>query len=123
MVGGIITTRSTWRWVFWFNIPIAGFVLVLLFVFCPDFKYQQRISWKQFDLVGCIIYLSACVLLITGLQEAGSGSIKWDSAAFIVCMVLAGLAFVGFGFWIAYYDNPIFPPGLLTRRILFSTIM
>jgi hypothetical protein len=129
VVGGVITTRSTWRWVFWFNIPVAGFILALMLFFCPDFKYQGRMSWKQFDFFGCFIYLATCVLLITALQEAGAGSINWDSAAFIVCMIMAGLTFIGFALWVAFlsrgthYTIPLFPARIVKHRIMLPTIM
>lgn len=129
MVGGIITTRSTWRWVFWFNIPVAAFILAQMLLFCPDLNNQGRMNWKQFDFCGCVIYLSTCVLLITALQEAGAGSIKWYSAAFIVCIILAALAFIGFALWIAFlsrgthYTMPLFPARIVKHRIMFSTVM
>ncbi|EED14464.1 MFS multidrug transporter, putative [Talaromyces stipitatus ATCC 10500] len=129
VIGGVITTHSTWRWVFWFNIPVVGTILVPMIVFCPDFKYQGRMKWRQFDFIGCLIYLVTCVLLITALQEAGAGSIAWQSAAFIVCMILAGLAFVGFASWIAFLSGgkhstmPLFPARIIKHRIMLSTVM
>lgn len=129
MIGGVITTHSTWRWVFWFNIPVVGFILVPMIVFCPDFKYQGRMSWRQFDFIGCFIYLASCVLFITALQEAGAGSFSWKSAAFIVCMILAGLTFIGFALWIAHLSGgssstmPLFPARIVKHRIMLSTVM
>uniref|UniRef100_A0A093VGU8 Multidrug resistance protein 3 n=1 Tax=Talaromyces marneffei PM1 TaxID=1077442 RepID=A0A093VGU8_TALMA len=129
VVGGIITTYSTWRWVFWFNIPIGGTILVFLLLFCPDFKYRGRITWKQFDFFGCLIYLASCTLLITALQEGGSGSISWTSAAFIICVILAGVIFTCFAAWIAYLSRrkhsvmPLFPMRIVTHRIMLSTIL
>ncbi|EED18637.1 efflux pump antibiotic resistance protein, putative [Talaromyces stipitatus ATCC 10500] len=129
VVGGIITTHSTWRWVFWFNIPISGTILLLLLLLCPNIKYQGRITWKQFDLFGCLIYLASCTLLITALQEGGSGSMNWNSAAFIACMILAGVIFASFALWIAYLSKgkhstiPLFPARIVTHRIMLSTIL
>jgi hypothetical protein len=100
-----------------------------MIVLCPDFRYQGRMSWKQFDFIGCFIYLATSVLLITALQEAGAGSIEWYSAAFIVCMILAGLTFIGFALWIAFlsggthYTMPLFPARIVKHRIMLSTVM
>lgn len=87
------------------------------------------VSWKQFDFLACVLYLTTCVLLITALQEAGAGSIKWNLAAFIVCMLLAGLEFIRFALWITilsrgkHYAIPLFPARIVKHQIMLLTVM
>jgi MFS family permease len=41
-VGGIIVQRTTWRWVFYINLPVGGFSLVLLFLFLHTISAIQH---------------------------------------------------------------------------------
>ena len=99
--------------------PSAPIAILFLF-FCPDFKHRGSITWKQFDLLGCLTYLASSEL-ITTLQESGGESIVWSSAAFIVCMILAGVTFAYFAGWISWSPKrehsiiPLFPTRTVTR--------
>lgn len=109
------------------HIPSAPIAIPFLF-FVPISNTRGRVTWKQFDLLGCLTYLASSVL-ITTLQESGSGSIVWSSAAFIVCMILAGVTFAYFAGWISWLSKRehsivlLFPTRTVTRRIMLSTIL
>ena len=128
-IGGVITTQSTWRWVFWFNIPCASFIVAVMLFACPNLKTPGSFSWKQFDFVGCVLYIAGCVLAIFALQEAGTGTIAWDSATFIVCFVISGIAFSILAIWITYLSRrdrlikPLFPIRIVTHRVMLATIL
>ncbi|PYH96079.1 MFS general substrate transporter [Aspergillus ellipticus CBS 707.79] len=129
MIGGGIRTHSTWRWVFWFNVPCGGFATILMLLACPTIHTPGTITWRQLDVLGCALYLAASVLAILALQEAGEGTFDWDSAAFIVCIIVAGLAFCALVAWIALLSRkkrsiaPLFPTRILGRRAILATIL
>ncbi|KAI5307058.1 hypothetical protein KEM56_005236 [Ascosphaera pollenicola] len=75
-LGGVIVTHSTWRWVFWFNVPCGGFIIILMLIFCPNFDTFGKIKWTQLDLLGCALYIAVSFLPIYALQQAGAGTVS-----------------------------------------------
>ncbi|KAI5288131.1 hypothetical protein KEM54_005452 [Ascosphaera aggregata] len=128
-LGGVIVTHSTWRWVFWFNVPCGGFLIILMLIVCPDFNTFGKIKWTQLDIIGCALYIAVSFLPIFALQEAGAGTFQWSSAPSIVCFVFTGLCLIGLCFWIPYLSNrkgnisPLFPAHIAISRVMVSTIM
>ncbi|PWY68668.1 MFS general substrate transporter [Aspergillus heteromorphus CBS 117.55] len=128
-IGGVISTHSTWRWVFWFNIPCGGLILIIMLLVCPTIHTPGNITWRQLDVLGCALYLAASVLAILALQEAGAASFAWDSAAFIVCFVVAGLATCALAAWVVFLSHrqrsvaPLFPARILGHRAMLMTIL
>ena len=61
-VGGLITTWFSWRWVFYFNVPIGVLGIVLVSFFIPDTKPEETapLDWRGFVLTGvslsCLMY-------------------------------------------------------------------
>lgn len=128
-LGGIITTQSTWRWVFWFNIPCGALILVLTLIAWPDMHTAGRLSWRQLDFFGCLLYVAASCLLVFALQQAGAGTYAWSSSTIIACLVVSGIAALVFGIWIWYLSAkeraiaPLFPARIITNRIMLSSIL
>jgi MFS family permease len=128
-IGGVITTHSTWRWVFYFNLPCCGFVIALILVSWPKTPSPGRITLRQLDLVGCLLFIIASVPLVFALQEGGAQVYAWDSAAVVVCLVLSGAAMVVLGVWIWHFSKPnrsivpLFPQKIVTHRIMFANLM
>lgn len=128
LIGGVITTQSSWRWVFLLNVPCGVVLLVVIFFSWPNKRGLTHISWKQLDYFGAFLFLAASILLVFALQEGGTGLRPWDSPTIIVCLVFSIVFFVGFAGWISYFTyrpkslSPIFPAYLLTRRVMATVI-
>ena len=128
-IGGIITTHATWRWVFYFNLPCCGFVIALILVSWPKTPSPGRITLRQLDLMGCLLFIVASVPLVFALQEGGAQVHAWKSAAVVVCLVLSGTAIVVLGFWIWFFSKPnrrivpLFPQKIVAHRIMFANLM
>ncbi|KAL9622620.1 MAG: hypothetical protein Q9160_003117 [Pyrenula sp. 1 TL-2023] len=112
-LGGVITTQSTWRWVFWFNIPCGIVIIVLALIAWPKMYTAGRLSWRQLDFLGCFLYVAASTLLVFALQQA----------------VIAGIASVIFGVWIWFLSSkertfaPLFPTRIITHRVILANIL
>lgn len=116
VLSGAITddhTSSTWRWIFYMNVPIGGIALVLFTIAWPRDKSQKSFTRKALlsvDLLGSLLLLAASVLLIFALQEAGAFIYAWNSAIIISCLVASAVAFVAFVVWQEWLDiHPNFP--------------
>lgn len=115
LLGGIISDRTTWRWIFFMNGPIVAVAMVLLFVAMPALKdgKSNRERIRGFDGVGGLLSVCWPVPLIFALQEAG-GAYKWSSGVIIGTLTVAIVLFIAFGLyetWVTYKTprDPIFP--------------
>ncbi|KAJ5200002.1 Major facilitator superfamily domain general substrate transporter [Penicillium cf. griseofulvum] len=92
-VGGIIVQRTTWRWVFYINLPVGGFALVLLFLFLHT-NYQRETTFseriKRIDYIGNFLIMGSTAAILCALTYGGS-RYAWGSWEIIVPLVL-GLA-------------------------------
>ncbi|KAE8449578.1 hypothetical protein EG329_007908 [Mollisiaceae sp. DMI_Dod_QoI] len=97
-IGGAIGEFSTWRWVFWINIPIcvisiAGLIFAL--------HLHQEISslrskLARIDYLGIAVFVAGTTLLLYGLTTGGTTS-PWRSAAVIAPLVIG---IVGLGVFV-----------------------
>ena len=78
IIGGVLTTNATWRWCFYINLPIGGFVIavVLFHLNLPQSRDDKRSlpfyeKLAGLDLVGTAFLIPAIVLLLLGLQWGG----------------------------------------------------
>lgn len=67
-VGGFITTFSSWRWIFFLNIPLGLLGLVLVAVFMVNHKAEAR---RSFDTPGFILSGVGLGSLLFGLDQLG----------------------------------------------------
>ncbi|KAI9778082.1 MAG: hypothetical protein M1839_008386 [Geoglossum umbratile] len=133
IVGGAITTTTTWRWVFYFNIPPGAAIIVLVILIFPANVGPLPISRQTLayvDYPGIILSLAGSVLLIFGLEQGGT-VYQWTSSAIVAAFTFAGFSFTAFALWewmISYQIIttsmlPVFPARLITRRVFGSIIL
>src|SRR5258708_2147461 len=77
-LGGLITTYSSWHWIFLLNVPIgvAGLGLALILIPNSRGEGRGRFDWSGFALTGL-----ASFSLMYSLEAIGRGRIDWFVAA------------------------------------------
>ncbi|KAI1125671.1 drug resistance transporter [Nemania abortiva] len=135
ILGGLISERSTWRWVFLLNVPAGAVSVVILYLAIPGhFPYQgldftkKGLSWKVVDFAGVFLMSAALALTITGLEEAAS-TLTWTSAATLGPLVASGPA------WVAFFlsqrhasrpgsvKQPMFPWRFTRNRVIIGLLL
>ncbi|EPE30634.1 MFS general substrate transporter [Glarea lozoyensis ATCC 20868] len=122
LLGGVFTDLVTWRWCFYFNLPVGGATaLAMIFFFHPtarhallDKSFFYRVM--ELDLAGNVILLGACVMLFTALQLT-EDRVPWSSARVIGLLAGSGMTFItfiGWQWWKA--DGALMPPRILKQR-------
>jgi MFS family permease len=96
--GGLIVEDSTWRWVFYLNLPIGSVALVLLVVFLKvrwnkDVSYATKLT--SIDWVGNIIFIAAICSILIALSWAGA-VYPWTSYRILVPLIVGLVGLAGF---------------------------
>nr|A0A7L8UVD5.1 RecName: Full=MFS-type efflux transporter ffsH; AltName: Full=Cytochalasans biosynthesis cluster protein ffsH [Aspergillus flavipes]QOG08945.1 FfsH [Aspergillus flavipes] len=104
IIGGALTDNTTWRWVFYINLPMGGAALVLLVLFL-QVKWKKELSTrdrlKRIDVVGNAILVGATFSILYALTYGGT-RYPWSAANIVAPFVLG---FVGLGIFIAWESN------------------
>ena len=87
-LGGFITTYSTWRWIFYLNVPlgVAALVLALWWV-----KNEREIDSRPFDWLGFALAGTSCIAFMYSLELMGRQTSQWAQVGmFLGYSLLAG---------------------------------
>jgi EmrB/QacA subfamily drug resistance transporter len=68
-VGGLIVDNTTWRWIFFINVPAGGFALLIAFVTLPR---AERAREHSIDYIGGALLAAGTGLLLVGLTWGGA---------------------------------------------------
>ena len=83
---------------------------------------------RRIDFPGFFLFLSACLLLVCALQEAGT-DYSWSSPLIISFLIISGVLWAAFLGWqrvIEYQDTireAVFPWRFMTNRVLMGTLL
>ncbi|ROV94831.1 hypothetical protein VPNG_09319 [Cytospora leucostoma] len=95
VIGGFLTTRTTWRWCFYLNLPIAAIAMTLLYFNLH--LHNPRTSIRQglaaVDWVGSFLIISATLMILLGI-EFGGITFPWSSPT-IICLLVFGVVTAG----------------------------
>ena len=127
IIGGAFTSRLTWRWCFYMNLPVGATTIaavIALFQAQSSSSQDKDVTNKQkiqsLDLVGVGLLLVPVALLLLALQWAGT-VVAWSSARTIGLLVGAGAGAVMFCWWEAHRrDRALVPPGIFNRTVVAS---
>lgn len=126
ILGGAITSHTTWRWVFYLNLPPGVVISILVIAVFPRNAGPLPTTWatiQGIDFIGIATSLAGSVLLIFALESGGT-FYAWDSGTIVACFVVAALCFIAFGTWQWFLCRsslnrrilPLFPTNLVTQR-------
>ena len=67
-LGGFITTYSSWRWIFYLNVPLGAVATGLAMLWTDN---ERENSGRTFDWLGFALAGSACVAFMYRLELMG----------------------------------------------------
>ncbi|KAK1776913.1 major facilitator superfamily-domain-containing protein [Copromyces sp. CBS 386.78] len=125
ILGGTFTSKVTWRWCFYINLPISGVgMAILAFVLkLHNPRTPIRQGLKAVDWFGSLTIVGGTLMILLGL-EFGGVTYPWKSAT-VICLIVFGIVMIGiFGVieWkVAEY--PVIPMRLFKRRASVASLL
>jgi EmrB/QacA subfamily drug resistance transporter len=118
-LGGWLTEIISWRAVFYINIPVGSFALMLAWFFIP--KDREQNTREPFDIPGAILFLAGLVALLLALNQGHAWG--WVSPGILGLFMLSSILLSIFVFIEKRKKVPLLDLSLFKDRIFsFSVI-
>lgn len=120
-IGGAFS-ESTWRWLFYLNVPLTAVATVLVFVFLhvksPRADFRTRMG--RIDWIGNTLVIAATTSTIIALTWGGV-RYPWDSYKVLVPLILGIVGLIAFFIYEGFVPSePVVPWELLKHRTSLS---
>ncbi len=116
LLGAAIVNVTTWRWVFYVNIPVGLAGLVLLLAALGPIRPERKGS---FDIPGAGLLVGWVGSLMFALIEVSEGGWAWTDPR-VITLLTAAVVLVGVFVWweTTRASDPLVPLRLFSRRIV-----
>ena len=91
LLGGLLTSELSWRWIFFVNLPIGVLAILITLTRVREFRPPKA---RRIDVPGLIIFSPGLFALVYGLIEAGRDS--WGSTHVIVALIASAVLLTAF---------------------------
>ncbi|MDI6498624.1 MFS transporter [Leuconostoc suionicum] len=112
VIGGIITQFLNWRWIFFINIPIILFALIIGYIMF-DFT-EHQFQNQAFDVLGSSLSILFLLSLTTFLTQGRSWG--WTSTTSTLFIFASVIFFILFVLQELHTKNPMIPLKLFKNR-------
>ncbi len=118
LLGSFIVSVTTWRWVFYVNLPIGIASMVVLAFALGPLRSEVR---GRLDVLGALWLTGWVSALMLPLVEIAEGSWAWTTPASIGLLASAAVLLALFVIWELRQADPLVPLRLLGRRVISAT--
>ncbi|KAF9556324.1 MFS general substrate transporter [Agrocybe pediades] len=89
LIGGALSERATWRWTFWFTVPLTTVTIFLIWFLLPLKHVTGGVKEKllKIDWLGSMLSLAAIVLILVPISGGGS-LYGWASPTFLALLII-----------------------------------
>jgi EmrB/QacA subfamily drug resistance transporter len=110
LLGGILTSYVSWRWIFFINVPIAAVVLFL----APRALNESETTSGHLDVPGALTVTGGMLSLVYGLSNASTHS--WTSTSTLLFLGASVVLLGAFGLLETRSKEPLMPFSIFKNR-------
>ncbi len=119
-LGGIIVTFTSWRWIFYINVPIGIFGTIWAYLTLKQDKTSN--NKESFDFPAAIAFTLMLVFLLIGITLGLLNG--WTNVLAVGLMAISPVFLVLFLVWEIYFSkNPIIPFSMFRNRVFTFSIV
>jgi EmrB/QacA subfamily drug resistance transporter len=118
LIGGFIVDNTSWRWIFYVNLPVGGLALAVILVTMPRRARRQEHS---IDWLGAGILAAGTTALLLGLVWGGN-EYPWGSPEVEVALAAAAVSLAVFAVVERRVKEPILPFDILRNQTVASSV-
>jgi EmrB/QacA subfamily drug resistance transporter len=111
LAGGVLTKWLGWEWIFFVNVPVGAFVLVMTRSVVRESHAEAE--HRRYDAAGAVLITSALVLLVYALTRADD--VGWASAQTILVFAASAVLHAAFVVVELRSKAPLVPLGIFVR--------
>ena len=115
VLGGVLTTYASWRWVFFVNVPIG----ILVAAAAPRVLTESPRRPGRIDWAGAVTGCGGVALLVYGLSKAATGAdgvSHWGDAQVVTSLTASVVLLVSFVLIEMRSSHPLLPMRVLADR-------
>jgi EmrB/QacA subfamily drug resistance transporter len=117
-VGGFIVDHTTWRWIFYVNLPVGAVALVVISLTMPRRAPQAQ---RSIDWFGAALLAACTTPLLLGLVWGGT-DYEWTSGHVVLALCLSAIGLASFLLWERGVTEPILPFALMRNRTVAASL-
>ena len=110
LLGGVLTSGLSWRWIFFVNLPIGAIAIVLTLAKVAESKLEHS---PRPDWIGFVLFSIGLAALVYGLIESNEKS--FSNATVITALIVAAVALTAFVVAEALLKQPMFDLSLFRK--------
>ncbi|KAI0073793.1 MFS general substrate transporter [Panus rudis PR-1116 ss-1] len=108
VIGGIVSAKASWRWVFYIIAIAAIPFSILAALFLPRTAIEARDAKRELDLPGISVLTAGLILFVYALSDSNDQG--WGSPQIIVTLILSAVFLAAFFFIERIVKDPALPP-------------
>jgi len=117
VLGAFFAEEMSWRWIFFFNAPMVGLIILMALRFAPG---KAEPASGSIDYVGGSILTTALIGLVIALDQANIWG--WQSPKTLLVLAIACALSVVFYFVEKKVEDPILGPDMTRDRVFVLTL-
>ena len=118
ILGGFITQHLHWSVIFWLNLPLAAFAVLMTNETLKKLPWARRDH--KLDILGAVLVVLATVALMLALALGPQPQFGWTSWAVLALLAAAVMFAVQFASHMSLSPEPLIPLDVLGNRVVLT---